>query len=131
MRMAGLLACGLAAALTLAGCQTVKEVFVRTDGQTTADNPHLAAQFEIDKTVCEGDSQRASLTGSQFCLGDDCLYQAIARQQGRVGVVKGCMAQKGYLSVPEDQAAAKSEQFRAAHQAQLRANAAPPPPQRR
>jgi hypothetical protein len=92
-----------------------------TDGQTAKENPALASQFEIDKTVCEGDMQKANLSGTTFCQGVGCVGASIDRGNAMQTVGKGCMAQRGYVQVPEEQAAAKSAEFAA-----LRRN---PPPQ--
>jgi hypothetical protein len=118
-------AVALTAALT--GCQTTTDVFVRTDGQRAKDNPVLASQFEVDRTVCEGEAQKAGLTGSNVCFGDNCFWQQMARNEGKVGVMKGCMAQKGYLLVPAEEAETRAAQFRAAHEAQQAAAIKPAP----
>jgi hypothetical protein len=62
-----------------------KATYLRTDGQDMAGNPALHQQFELDRTVCQSEP------------GDD----------------KDCMAVKGYVSVPKDQAAAKQRQLAA------------------
>ncbi len=68
-------------------------VYLRTDGQDLAANSTLRQQFELDRLTC----------------------------QTEAGDTKDCMAVKGYVSVPKDQAAAKQQQL-AANAAQ---NAAP------
>lgn len=62
-----------------------KTIYLRTDGQDMAGNPALHQQFELDRTVCQSEP------------GDD----------------KDCMAVKGYVSVPKEQAAAKQRQLAA------------------
>lgn len=111
----------MAAALALVGCaQQPKTVWIRTDGQTGFTNPALAQQFEVDKTICEGEMSKANMSGAQFCRGlVDCVGQSVARSEGMAVVGKGCMAQRGYISVLETEAEAKA--------AELRAAAAPPP----
>lgn len=115
------------AGVVLAGCaQQPKVVWLRTDGQLTRNNPALATQFEVDKTVCEGETQKANLSGAQFCRGfGDCLAQSIERNQGMATVARGCMAQRGYMLVPEAEAEAKAAELRV--QASPPVAAAPPP----
>ena len=62
-----------------------KTIYLRTDGQDMTANPALHQQFELDRTVCQSEP------------GDD----------------KDCMAVKGYVSVPKEQAAAKQRQLAA------------------
>jgi hypothetical protein len=70
--------------LALTNCAE-KTIFLRTDGQDMAGNPALHQQFELDRVTCQTEP------------GDD----------------KDCMAVKGYVSVPKDQAAAKQRQLAA------------------
>lgn len=139
VRVGVVLGLGLAA-ITLVACQqTVKNLWVRTDGQTVKDNPALASQFEVDKVVCEGEMSKANLSGTQFCRGIiDCASQSVARSEAVMVVAKGCMAQRGYILVPETEAEAKSAEFRRAHEASQAMQAAdaaapakPAPPRRR
>jgi hypothetical protein len=62
-----------------------KTIYLRTDGQDMAGNPALHQQFELDHVTCQTEP------------GDD----------------KDCMAVKGYVSVPKEQAAAKQRQLAA------------------
>jgi hypothetical protein len=62
-----------------------KAIYLRTDGQDMAGNAALHKQFELDRVVCQTEP------------GDD----------------KDCMAVKGYVSVPKEQAAAKQRQLAA------------------
>ncbi len=86
------------AAITLASCAgpgigsgglssqpTVQGIWLRSDGQSGKDNPALAQQFAVDKAAC-----------TRF--GD---------------VDRTCMAQRGYLLVPESEAEARAVQLRA------------------
>src|ERR1700751_1834815 len=68
--------------LALTSCAE-KAIYLRTDGQDMTANPALHQQFELDRPVCQGEP------------GDD----------------KDCMAVKGYVSVPKEQAAAKQRQL--------------------
>jgi hypothetical protein len=87
-------------AVALAGCNSTRMgstgpsaapiihsdgVWLRTDGQSGRDNPALAAQFESDKAACT--------------------------VQG--GIQRACMTQRGYVLVPQEQAAATAAQLRA------------------
>ena len=69
--------------LALTDC-AAQTVYLRTDGQDLASNPALREQLDRDRIACQGE------------LED-----------------KDCMAVKGYVSVPKDQAAAKQQQLAA------------------
>jgi hypothetical protein len=124
----------MAAGLALSTCAHAPPppmLWVRTDGQRTADNPALAQQGEIDKTICAGDAQKANLTSltpvevNRYSLGLNNSVEA-ERTQATLDAMKGCMAQKGYLLVPADQADAMSAQL-AATAAQRQTVATPVP----
>ncbi len=106
--------------------------WVRTDGQQATSNPALMQQGEIDRTICAGDTQRTNLGSltpvevNKWSVGLNANVEA-QRSQAQLDSMKGCMAEKGYLLVPADQAEATREQF-AAITAQKQAQAAPPPP---
>jgi pectin methylesterase-like acyl-CoA thioesterase len=109
-------------ASALAGCQTVPQeqyIWVRTDGQRGAGNPALQQQYQIDRTICFGEVQK-SAAGAPVIY-----YQGLAgaidaaiiqnqHQQAYLDIMKGCMAQKGYVLVPQSQAAATLQSFRRA-----------------
>ena len=125
----------MAACLALSACAHAPPppmLWIRTDGQRTATNPALAQQGEIDKTICAGDAQKANLTSltpvetNRYSWGLDNRVEA-QRSQAQRDAMKGCMAQKGYLLVPADQADAMSVQF-AATAAQRQAAATPSAP---
>jgi hypothetical protein len=63
-----------------------KGIWLRTDGQSGKNNPAIAQQFAADKAAC--------LNG--------------------IDVDRGCMAQRGYLLVPESQVETKAAELRAA-----------------
>lgn len=107
----------LGAGLMLCGCATqppVRMVHIRTDGQSIRGNPALIQQFEIDRTICEGEMSKANMGGTQFCRGTlDCAIQANERGMGMQAVGKGCMAQRGYIQVPEPEMDARLAEIRA------------------
>jgi hypothetical protein len=70
--------------LALTDCAE-RTIYLRTDGQDVAGNPALHQRLELDRVTCQTEP------------GDD----------------KDCMAVKGYISVPKDQAAAKQHQLAA------------------
>jgi hypothetical protein len=100
--------------------------WVRVDGQRSAQNPVLAQQFEIDRTVCLGERQKASLSGVTVASGG---IAAVLAAQDRANsadtVARGCMAEKGYLMVPQDQAEAKLAELAAINE-QKHQQEAPP-----
>jgi hypothetical protein len=86
--------------LALTDCAE-KTIYLRTDGQVMADNSALHQQFELDRVTC----------------------------QTEPGDTQDCMAVKGYVAVPKDQAAAKQRQLAAiaAQNAQQETVSEPPP----
>ena len=85
--------------LALTDC-AAQTIYLRTDGQDTASNPALRQQLDRDRMACQGEP------------GDD----------------QDCMATKGYVSVRQDQAAAKQQQLAAIAAAEREAVAVLPPP---
>ena len=63
-----------------------KGIWLRTDGQSGKNNPAIAQQFAADKAAC------ATV----------------------IDVDRACMAQRGYLLVPESQVETKAAELRAA-----------------
>jgi uncharacterized lipoprotein YajG len=93
----------------LGGCATAPAMlWVRSDGQSVRENPVFQTQFELDSTACLGERNKASLSGVTFTGGG---LAGVAAAQNRSDaadtVQRGCMAEKGYLLVAEDQAEAK------------------------
>jgi hypothetical protein len=118
------------AALLLVGCAQ-NTIYLRADGQVAANDPVLRQQFEMDRTVCRGEMQKADLSGVTFTGGG--LAGAVAaaeRGQAAGQVAQGCMASKGYVLVREDEAPAKQQELAAiaAEKARREAAAAAPPP---
>lgn len=107
-------------AIALFGCATkpeVQMVWMRADGQRVGSNPALQSQFELDKIACNGEMQKAGLSGTQFCRsGVDCAIASSVRGNQMEAVGKGCMADRGYLYVSVDEA-----------EARMSAMATPPP----
>jgi hypothetical protein len=98
----------LVAAVVLASCATAPPpVFVRTDGRSINVYSVLSQQFQLDKTVCLGNREKADLSGVTVSGGG--LAGAIAaqnRSQAADAVFVGCMAEKGYMLTTADKAAA-------------------------
>jgi hypothetical protein len=82
--------------LMLTDC-AAQSVYLRTDGQDVAGNAALRQQLDLDRATCQAEP------------GDD----------------QDCMALKGYVSVPKDQAAPKQQQLAAAAAQNAANNAAP------
>lgn len=89
--------------LALGGCQSTENVWLRTDGRRTTSDPKLSQQFDIDTAVCDGEAAKANMSG----FADGGLLPALERRRSSETVVKGCMAQRGYLLVPRTVAEAK------------------------
>jgi hypothetical protein len=90
--------------LVLTSCAT-QTIYLRTDGQDIASNPALRQQLDRDRLACQTEP------------GDD----------------QDCMAIKGYISVSQDQAAAKQLQLAALAAANAKREAVvalPPPPKK-
>jgi hypothetical protein len=115
--------------VAIAACaQQTKTTWLRLDGQSVKENPGFAQKFEIDKLACFGETQKANLSGSTYCRGiADCAITGAERENAMGAVGRGCMAERGYVSVPEDQAAARAAEFRAQ---QANATAVPTKPKR-
>ena len=125
----------LASAVLTAGCAQ-RVAWVRVDGQRVSLDPVMAQQFEIDRTICTGEMQKANVSGVTFTGGGLAGLAAAVERSNAVGqVAQGCMAQKGYVMVPEDQAAAKAAEFAAIAEEKKRRDAAlqatPPPAQKK
>ncbi|MGA2056619.1 MAG: hypothetical protein ABSG88_15055 [Bradyrhizobium sp.] len=122
----------------LVGCaQQPKMLWLRADGQRASDDPALRTQYELDSTSCLGERNKANLSGVTFANGSLAgLAAAQNRSDAADTVQRGCMAEKGYLFVPEDQAPAKQAELAAIaqqkRQQELAAAApAPTPPKRK
>jgi hypothetical protein len=102
----------------LNGCATAPPLtFIRTDGQHIRGNPALIQAYELDRTICSGETQKASLSGVTFHGGG--IAGAIAqanRNEATADVMRGCLAQKGYVQVLLAEAEARSAEFRSTAQ---------------
>jgi hypothetical protein len=95
--------------------------YVRLDGRSAASDPVLAQQFEVDRTVCAGEMQKANVSGVTFAGGGMAgLAAQIERQQAVGQVAQGCMAQKGYLLVPKEDAPAKAAELASVNAEKIR-----------
>jgi hypothetical protein len=84
----------------------------------------------MDRTVCQGEMNKADLSGVTYTGGGLAgAFAAAGRAQEAGQVGQGCMAAKGYVLVREDQAAAKQQELAgiAAEKARREAAAAAPP----
>ncbi|MGN8150917.1 hypothetical protein ACTJK5_01450 [Agrobacterium sp. 22094] len=115
-----LLVIGASAMMLLSSCQTAptNQIWLRTDGRSQVGNPHLMQQFEIDRTVCVGETQKSAV-GAPVVYSDGSIGSTVSaamvtgqKSDALNDVMKGCMAQKGYVMVPKDQAPAMAAQFR-------------------
>lgn len=125
----------LCVAVALTACAAPHTIYLRADGQDMAGDPVLRQQFDMDRTICQGEQQKASLAGKMLAgQGWDQVVAAANRSDAAGEVGQGCMAAKGYVSVPEEQAAAKRQELaavaaeKARREAAAAAAAAPPPP---
>jgi hypothetical protein len=119
----------------LGGCAAApKMLWVRVDGQRSTENPVLVTQYEVDSTSCLGERNKANLSGVTVTQGGFAgLASAAERGQAADSVQRGCMAEKGYLLVPEDQAAEKQRELAAVaalKRQQETEPAAPPKPRK-
>jgi len=108
-------------ALLATGCaQQPRLTVVRLDGQPMLGNPVLTQQLDTDRLICQGEMQKANMSGVVIPTGGlvQQTAQEIQRDNAASQVMTGCLAQKGYIIVPEHEAEARA--------AQLRANAATP-----
>jgi hypothetical protein len=136
MRILGIVALCAALCAALGGCATAPPpmAWIRTDGKRAAGDLVLAQQFDVDRTVCLGERQKATLAGVTIANGT--LGAALAAQErgnSADAVAKGCMAEKGYLMVPEAEAetrraemAAVAEEKRKQEAAAAAAQSKPP-----
>jgi len=120
----------LSAALALAECATApKMMWLRADGQRARDNPALATQYELDSTSCLGERNKAALSGVTFTGGGLAgIAAGVERSNAADTVARGCMAEKGYLQVPEEMAEAKAAELASIAEQKRRQEAATPPP---
>lgn len=103
-----------ATVLSLGGCAAPNIVAVRMDGQPIRGNPVLSQSLDTDRTICQGEMQKANLSGVTVSGGGFAgLAAEIERSQNANTVFKGCMAQRGYALVPEEQAGRKLQDFQA------------------
>ena len=91
-------------AVTLAGCSIDPELtWLRADGQSVQNNSLLETQEATDELACLG----AQENGKPFQFG-------VRRNAEADSVGRRCMAEKGYLLVPKDQAEKRRAELAAA-----------------
>lgn len=104
-------------AIGLVGCASPPppKVWVRTDGKIMTGNPALEQQAALDKTMCNGEAQKASLSAGTNYYGSLLVHsvEENRRDQAAGGVFEGCMASKGYVATTADNAQALSDSLAA------------------
>jgi hypothetical protein len=98
--------------LTTACATQPKTAWIRSDGQRSTGDSVLTEQFELAGTDCA--NQRDKYILSLPAIMDYGLpgFRANAeREEAANELVKGCMAKKGYLLVPEEQAESKRQEL--------------------
>ena len=102
----------LLAALTPSGCAP-HLVYLRQDGVFPASDPFSINNFRrtarLPRRHAESKSRRCDVLGRWACRRCRCQQSRSCRGQ----VAEGCMAEKGYVLVGEDQAGAMSQQLAA------------------
>jgi hypothetical protein len=108
-----------ALALLCAGCTTQpKMLWMRADGQRITGNPALSQQVELDETVCAGEASKADMSGTVIDRGGIAgAVNDVRRGQESLSVTRGCMAQRGYVLIPADQADERLTEAAAVHAA--------------
>ena len=96
--------------VSLTACQTVSEpyVWVRSDGKRMSGNIELLKRGQLDLAICNGEAGKSN-AAMPVVVGQPNTYaMAITSGQRNTAlssIVVGCMAQKGYLYLPQSQAA--------------------------
>lgn len=88
------------ALLLLSGCtQVPRSVFSRADGKPIPVGSSAERQFEIDKTICQGETDKAKLASSPGLLLSGFAIAQHAEDQllESASANRGCMAQRGYV----------------------------------
>lgn len=103
----------VALCVVLGGCAAAPKMgWVRVDGQSSRENPILQTQFEVDRTACVGERNKAALSGVTVAGGGIAgAVAAVDRSNAADTVGQGCMAEKGYLLVKEEEADAKRSEL--------------------
>lgn len=96
----------LLVALALAGCAS-KTVYLLADGRAPASDPALNRKFEQDRIDCNEERSKAVQFG-------DHRDGSMTRGGEINDVGDQCLAEKGYVAVPQDQMAAKQRELAAA-----------------
>lgn len=111
------------ASIALTACQTTTPaddtVYMRTDGVSQVGRPDLMQKFEIDKTVCLGETQKVAVGAPVVYSNGTILSELSAagvnqqKSDALNDVLKGCMAQRGYILVKKSEAIATSQRLKA------------------
>ena len=100
-----LIGSALISAVALSGCAK-DMIYVRLDGQRSSNDPVLAQQFEIDRTICAGEMQKANVSGVTFSGGG--LAGAVAAAERRRTSCSGLHGPKGICNCPKGQGTRKA-----------------------
>ncbi len=97
--------------LVLAACQAVPDdpyVWVRADGKRMSSNPDLFKKRQLDLATCQGEAGKSSAAMPIVVAQPNVYAMGLASNQRHAAlsaIVIGCMAQRGYLHLPQSQAA--------------------------
>ena len=98
-----------ACCVLLVGCATQEpSIWLRTDGQRIPESAALLERARLDTTICDGEAAKADNAAGGV--------HALRRIDNADAVVKGCMAQRGYILVPERLAEQRRAELIAAQQ---------------
>ena len=104
------------ATFAVAGCQTAGQkqniTFVRADGRPMRGNAKLEQQFQLDATICKGEMQKIAAgaapiyySGIVGAVNAEMIAQG--KKNALLDVGKGCMAERGYVQISEEEAEAR------------------------
>lgn len=87
--------------------------FVRTDGRDFTTDTALAQQERIDATICTGEVNKAKAAMPPAYSPNmfEQVNMEINQSRALDAIASGCMAERGYLYVRSDQAAAIRAEF--------------------
>lgn len=72
----------------MAGCMSGQNYYRISDGQRVDANPEMLAEFQVDRTICDGEVAKANLATDQ---------NALLVMDSLAAVERACMAERGYV----------------------------------